>query len=594
MLNNISNFFNIIKDKRIKKELENSDLIAIGTKQSIALGDYKPTAISYEDLKNQLTGIKQDIKILNTDLNVIFVSPNGDDLNEGSINAPVKTLEKGKILANEGDLVYVLPGTYTFDNRLSNGTPFNGNANKVNLWKNKVSYYFSQGSKVVIYNNTNQTGLSLFRPLGDVANEKCFVRGYLDLELEQFGVSAGNGESYFFTAIPVGNDLGYYFDAEINNVTATREIFFINRNTANVANAIINIKFNRVEVEYKNQGSAGSGSALSFREENSSAGNVKTTILGNYVSYKHPSSLITCAVLYRNIKTNSDLNIYLREMEMFSTNGGFLYYAVITQSKNIVIHTEKGYYNGPIVRCESGSGETTITGNYYPKLTVSGTIYAFYNSVSGSDVINFTGNLTLVNTNVALGIIEAASQVLNINANVNYINGSTSVGNFPVLRTNTGTINFTGIIKGALPLTLLYPRGGKINLYNAYIFNNQAVTNYRIMYNDTSVNSKVFANNSKIEILQNSGASELIFGNRIFLHLQNSYFVTNASQTFYNSTQTVANAKLYLVNSTLSSAGESIITTGEVIAANANVRVLTTLPLNLNGTINIQPNLPLE
>lgn len=44
MLNNLTNFFNLIKSKRIKTELEPSDLIAIGTKQSKAQGDYKPTA----------------------------------------------------------------------------------------------------------------------------------------------------------------------------------------------------------------------------------------------------------------------------------------------------------------------------------------------------------------------------------------------------------------------------------------------------------------------------------------------------------------------------------------------------------------------
>ena len=54
MLNNLTNFFNLITGRRIKTTLEDSDLIAIGTKQSPALGDYKPTAIKFEDLENQL------------------------------------------------------------------------------------------------------------------------------------------------------------------------------------------------------------------------------------------------------------------------------------------------------------------------------------------------------------------------------------------------------------------------------------------------------------------------------------------------------------------------------------------------------------
>ena len=56
MLNNLSNFFNIIKERRTKKTLEPSDLIAIGTRQSKSLGDYKPTAIQFSDLQEQLGG----------------------------------------------------------------------------------------------------------------------------------------------------------------------------------------------------------------------------------------------------------------------------------------------------------------------------------------------------------------------------------------------------------------------------------------------------------------------------------------------------------------------------------------------------------
>ena len=58
MLNNLTNFFSIITGRRIKRELENSDLIAVGTRQSQAVGDYKPTAITYEDLSTQVKGYK--------------------------------------------------------------------------------------------------------------------------------------------------------------------------------------------------------------------------------------------------------------------------------------------------------------------------------------------------------------------------------------------------------------------------------------------------------------------------------------------------------------------------------------------------------
>ena len=54
MLNNLTNFFNIIKDKFVKKTLDPSDLIATGTRDHRYGGGYKPTAIEYADLRSQL------------------------------------------------------------------------------------------------------------------------------------------------------------------------------------------------------------------------------------------------------------------------------------------------------------------------------------------------------------------------------------------------------------------------------------------------------------------------------------------------------------------------------------------------------------
>lgn len=58
MLNNLTNFFNIIVGKRIKTQLAPSDLIAIGTKQSSAFGHYTPTAIEFSNLQAQLGGLQ--------------------------------------------------------------------------------------------------------------------------------------------------------------------------------------------------------------------------------------------------------------------------------------------------------------------------------------------------------------------------------------------------------------------------------------------------------------------------------------------------------------------------------------------------------
>ena len=54
MLNNLTNFFNLITSKMIKKVPEATDLIALGTKDPRYYGQYKPTGIQYQDLKKNL------------------------------------------------------------------------------------------------------------------------------------------------------------------------------------------------------------------------------------------------------------------------------------------------------------------------------------------------------------------------------------------------------------------------------------------------------------------------------------------------------------------------------------------------------------
>lgn len=54
MLNNLTNFANIIKNKLVKKEVLPTDLIALGRADQAYNGGYQPIAITAEDLINQL------------------------------------------------------------------------------------------------------------------------------------------------------------------------------------------------------------------------------------------------------------------------------------------------------------------------------------------------------------------------------------------------------------------------------------------------------------------------------------------------------------------------------------------------------------
>ena len=80
--------------------------------------------------------------------NILYVAPGGSDVDStrlghlGKEHNPFLTLQAARAVALPGDVIYVFPQTFTFDNRTSNGSPYNGNQELINLWKNGVDYYF--------------------------------------------------------------------------------------------------------------------------------------------------------------------------------------------------------------------------------------------------------------------------------------------------------------------------------------------------------------------------------------------------------------------------------------------------------------------
>ena len=111
MLNNSTNFLAIIADKKIKKRLEPSDIIALGTKQSSKVGDYKPTAITYADLEAQIKEI-------------IPPSTSGPATNLGSsiwlnLFTPVGCIDENITLPTPGNFTYPSPLTMCVGNTIT-------------------------------------------------------------------------------------------------------------------------------------------------------------------------------------------------------------------------------------------------------------------------------------------------------------------------------------------------------------------------------------------------------------------------------------------------------------------------------------------
>ena len=258
MQNNLSNFLNIITGRMIKKLAEPSDLIPLGTRDSRYGGNYKPTAISFADLLIQITPAPEII----TDINTLFVSPNGLDTNPGTLENPLKTLIAAKNLSVSGDLIYVLPGTYTFDNRtLQYNTTVN---TQVNLWKTGVNYYFSPGAIINMYNIT-VTGveLYLFRPTGGVY-DTCNVFGSLEYNNFSQGPDTSNGTGLFFKGDEIGTKLGYTFNATVKSLTSfSTQIISLERSSIDAAalKSYVTITADTVRLSYT-AGQSGAGAVI--------------------------------------------------------------------------------------------------------------------------------------------------------------------------------------------------------------------------------------------------------------------------------------------------------------------------------------------
>jgi hypothetical protein len=54
MLNNITNFFNLLKRGKVKKTLAPNDMITIGVRNPVTQSNFQPSAIFYKDLETQL------------------------------------------------------------------------------------------------------------------------------------------------------------------------------------------------------------------------------------------------------------------------------------------------------------------------------------------------------------------------------------------------------------------------------------------------------------------------------------------------------------------------------------------------------------
>jgi hypothetical protein len=173
---------------------------------------------------------------------ILFVSTAGNDSTGevGNLNKPWRNIYSAKSASTSGDTIYVLPGTWSYDNRDSAGNPFNGQIDTmVNLWKNGITYYFTPGAKVVFYNQTTSgQDMYLFGPM-NTSGETCTVLGGLEWSGYSAGPDTSNGRANFFSANS-NNDSGFTFSAEVKKLSSfANEIYLISRGVTFTSDTIV-------------------------------------------------------------------------------------------------------------------------------------------------------------------------------------------------------------------------------------------------------------------------------------------------------------------------------------------------------------------
>lgn len=447
-----------------------------------------------------------------TDINTIFVSPNGDDANDGSINNPVKSLIVAKNLANSGDLVYVFPGKWVFDNRNSAGNPYNVDQNnKLNLWKNGVSYYFSPGTAIQFINQT-VTGniMALFRPVGNLY-ETCKVYGKLDFTSNSEGADTFNGRAVFFQTNPINNNFGYEFNAEVRSlISNSAEVICAEGTTITDGGAqpnTITIKADLVQ-KYYLSGQSGAGSVLLVDDSNKSICNfdiVKFNGFQNVTNFSLSNGVriqsgLQGTTLNLNIDTanvRSEL-LWLRSAELVAN-----------------INVNQAYLGDRLLILDSvGAGTINIEGNY--NITATSTPNVMDIGGGGKSVVNFKGNIS---TNATSGNgktiinLSVANNTCIFTGNVNYLGVANTIN--PII-SNSGTVTFSGNITGS---------------FNGSICGNNLAGAITTLQN---VRAKLNTSDSRIS---NSGfgttvisnCSLILGGSTGIYSTQNDVFVTNSS-----------------------------------------------------------------
>lgn len=558
MLNNLTNYPDLIRSKAIVDTPQDTDLITLGVQNPNFDGNYRPALNTYRNFADsilaQVPPPVPGISAVNIGSTIYVDATYGDDATAevDDLTKPFETLTAARNAATSGDVVFVHPGVFTYDNTNATGNQYNGNMDTlVNLWKDGVTYYFAEGSKIVFANQTN-TGqdMYLFKPYSATSFERCNVFGKLQFEATSIGPDTSGGNTHFIDGQETAGvtALGYEFNCEMFSSISTVGGFTITRTNTVGSQAIINLTIDKLINNYAGNGQTGAGAMVIYR----TASDTRFNIYAKYIETAYPNPF-----MLRNSNLSATFNANVEVLKMNSNLSVII--SQLNSNKNISVNINACYFTTSIVSSLQGAEHINLSGNFY-QTSATSTTPILYLWNSGSPTINFQGNITVLSPTVSVAYTSIATQTINFNGNVIINPGTTFTGSLAY--NDNGAINFNCNVTGTFAGVIAYTRG-------ASAFTN--ITNTNIKGAD---GSQLFNNSTA-----NNGTTSFV-GCKIVLSNSNALVVNSSGG-------------LYILNSSIKNSGTgkivvSTATVGQMQVLNSSLIVNTALEtLTISGTIPV-------
>ena len=545
----------------------------------------------------------------NTTGNVLYVSSTGSDSDLtraghlGDMDKPFLTLKAARDAAISGDVIYVHPQTFIFDNRSTNGLFWNSKQADINLWKNGVTYYWSPGCKVIFYNQTiTGVDLYLYSPT-TTTGETCTVLGYLEYEQYSIGTDSTLGSSAFYStgemygSTPY-NSNAHTFYAQVKSLySGCNEYLNIKRNSVGVSETKITIITDTEKRAYA-AGQSGYGSSIYI---SGVINGVTPDPFLNLTLYSRYRDLTGYPFYIRgnlkgsSINLNGEILIQKNKCNLLRSGSFDINYNIKKMYYTTAV-TGSNWLGSVISASEVMNTVVNIKGDlidYVANSSVNGIFHI--GNISNNNTINFDGNIVtnVLNTNgkfIAMTDGVVTGNTININADISYIGASANTVYAFVPGGGTGnTINYRGKMTGNFSCAITYPYQGEVNINNSYIKSTINTTASLISANAGTNVGKVRINNSYIDLTNTSYISN---GSYINQYITNSTIINQGSGGLSNTTNF---GSLQLTNSTIitGTAGATSINytgTSPVTSANGitnNIYTINTLSGNITTITEI-------